>query len=174
QGQLNFERSANGDDLAPWVSDFRKLEASGWKGEQKSAILSDDRSITFFDDLVGSLQSENAITFARITLDGQILAMLIDVRMNDRVYGFKTAFNESFADHSPGMLIEYENLKSLHSEQCLLFDACCGPDNGLLNSLYTDRLSFQDFVIGLTPSMSPFVSRVMPTMQSIAMKLRKR
>ncbi|MEM6471015.1 MAG: hypothetical protein AAF802_15760, partial [Planctomycetota bacterium] len=47
QGQLNFERSANGDDLAPWVSDFRKLEASGWKGEQKSAILSDDRSITF-------------------------------------------------------------------------------------------------------------------------------
>ncbi|MEM0924817.1 MAG: GNAT family N-acetyltransferase [Planctomycetota bacterium] len=173
-GTLRFSLSEPGDDFDAWIETFTTLEASGWKGNENSAIASESSSLNFFRDLVHHLKERDEIRFARLTLDQDVVAALVDLRVGNRFYGFKTAYDERFAEYSPGLLIEHQNLANIHASHCELFDACASADNQMLNGLYADRIAFENFVLGLTPSMAPWVNHLMPGIQAVAKTFRRR
>lgn len=174
KGDLNCEVSQEGDDIVQWLHEFIELEASGWKGKQNSAIGAENSAQRFVEDLVNGLRGRQEVHFSKLTLDQRPIAMLLDISLGSRIYGYKTAYDESLAEYSPGALMEYENLKHLHTTQCHLFDGCSSPDNELINSFYADRLSFQNLVLGLSRSVAPVVNHVLPTLQTLANRIRRR
>src|SRR5207302_457820 len=48
QGRLGWRELEPGEDARPWLTDFLRLEASGWKGRGKSALACSEDEREFF------------------------------------------------------------------------------------------------------------------------------
>ena len=168
EGEVRFEHTDQNADFQAWAQDFVDLEASGWKGKNGSAIACSDNTLSFFLEMVDRFAARGAIRFGKLSLDTTPIAMLVDICSGSHVSGFKVAFDERFADFSPGFLLELQNIRWLHDLGCELCDSCTAPDNELINRLYSSRLPFQSIVVGLDPKMKACVSLALPSIQKAA------
>ncbi|QDV45135.1 hypothetical protein Enr13x_50090 [Stieleria neptunia] len=167
-GDVTFEHSGDADELHHWAHQFVDLEASGWKGREGTALACQSESLAFFLEMVDRFGQQDSIRFGRLTLDGAPVAMLVDLHSGDHVSGYKTTYDERFAEYSPGFLLEIQNVHWLHETGCTVSDSCTDPNNELINSLYAERLPFQSIVIGLDSGMHWPVTSLLPLMQSSA------
>ena len=171
QGHVEFEWSNGCKDGLQWAEDFLDLEASGWKGRSGSALASHTNTLKYFLELTENLISNDRLRMARLTLDQSPIAMLYDVQYGNHISAYKTAFDERYADFSPGAVLEWQNVQRLFQLGDVMVDSCTDPNNGLINGLYADRLEYQHLVIGLEPRMAPLINRVLPMIQRIGRKL---
>lgn len=167
-GEVRFEQSNDSSDANQWAQAFIDLEASGWKGRAGTAIANRADSLAFFLEMVDRFATRDAIRFGKLTLDGTPIAILANIGSGNHVSAYKTAFDERFADYSPGFLLEMQNIRWLHQSECTLCDSCTDPNNELINRLYTDRLPFQNIVLGLDTRIHRWVNTVLPSMQKAA------
>lgn len=172
-GEVKFEHTLNASEVQDWALEFVDLEASGWKGRQGTAIASQSDSLAFFMEMTQRLAVRQSIRLARLTLDSKPIAMLVDICSGGHVSAYKTAFDERYSEHSPGFLIELENIRWLHELDCTICDSCTDPNNEMINRLYRDRLPFQDLAIGLDKGMNPWVNAALPMMQKIARRVKQ-
>jgi CelD/BcsL family acetyltransferase involved in cellulose biosynthesis len=105
KGALVRVTLANPHELAPAVEDFLALEASGWKGRQGTAFLSNVQHAAFLRATVTALAAQGAVTIDALTVDGRPVSMQIILRSGRAAFTWKTAFDEDFGDFSPGMLL---------------------------------------------------------------------
>jgi hypothetical protein len=64
-------------------------------------------------------------------------------------FAFKTAFDEAFADFSPGAILELDSIQQLRAlPDVRWMDSCAAPDNLLVNRLSNDRRTIQTVIIG--------------------------
>ncbi|QDV86093.1 GNAT family N-acetyltransferase [Planctomycetes bacterium TBK1r] len=173
KGDVAFQHSGGANDLHQWAHQFVDLEASGWKGREGTALACQSQSLAFFLEMVDRFGQQDSIRFGRLTLDGASIAMLVDLRSGGHVSGYKTTYDERFAEFSPGFLLELQNVRWLHESGCTVCDSCTDPNNALINSFYAQRLPFQSIVISLEAKMNWAVSTLLPLMQSGA-RLAKR
>ncbi len=171
-GQVAFEKTDANSDFHSWAQDFVDLEASGWKGRQGTAIANRDETLRFFLDAVQRFADKGRVRFGKLSLDDCPVAMLVDFISGDLVSAFKTTFDERYAEHSPGALLEIQNIRWLFESGFRICDSCTAPDNALINSLYVERLGFQDLVISLTPAANLYVRKLLPTIQTLARRIR--
>ena len=93
------------DDLdAELVRGFA-VEASGWKGESGTAILSDERTITFYRGVAESFAERGELRLSRIVIDGQWAAFDLCLLHDDRLYLLKTGYDERFRRLAPGLVM---------------------------------------------------------------------
>jgi hypothetical protein len=52
---------------------------------------------------------------------------------------FKTAFDESLAAYSPGVLLQRENMAMLGAKDIAWVDACAGEDHPMISHLWRER-----------------------------------
>ena len=167
-GEVKFEHSGGADDLHHWAHQFIDLEASGWKGREGTAMACQSDSLAFFLEMTDRFGQRDSIRFGRLSLDGVPIAMLADLHSGGHVSGYKTTYDERFAEYSPGSLLEIQNVHWIHELDCTLCDSCTDPDNELINGIYAQRLAFQSIVIGLDPKMKWIVQSLLPLMQKSA------
>jgi CelD/BcsL family acetyltransferase involved in cellulose biosynthesis len=126
RGTLNFYRldASDRDELER----FYQLEASGWKGREGSSILSLGLR-PFFDEIAESATHFGYFSLYLLELNEDLLAAHFGFTLRKCYYSVIVAYNESFADLSPGHLIISEIVRDCAERGVCCFDVT-GQDQG--------------------------------------------
>ena len=138
-GKIGFTRDNGGEGLEDWISQFLRLEAAGWKGQNRSAIGSHQQSREFFTHLLLAAAAAGALERLTIRFDDRPIAMLVNFLCPPGSFSFKTAFDEAFARFSPGVLLQIENLGILDRADIDWMDSCAAEDHPMIDSLWSGR-----------------------------------
>jgi CelD/BcsL family acetyltransferase involved in cellulose biosynthesis len=139
EGELAVERTCGPEHLADWTDEFLALEEAGWKGEQGSALACDPYTAALFRSALEGAAARGRLERLAIRLDGQPLAMLATFLAPPGAFSFKTAFDESFARFSPGVLLQRENLELLTRPGIEWADSCAAEDHPMIDHFWRER-----------------------------------
>jgi CelD/BcsL family acetyltransferase involved in cellulose biosynthesis len=138
-GSLTTRIFKPGDDLAAWCDSFLELERSGWKGREGSALACTAATEHFFRDALAGAEEAGRLQLLALELDDRPIAMLINFLAPPGSFSFKTAFDESFARFSPGVLLQIENLQILARPEIAWMDSCAAEQHPMIESLWAER-----------------------------------
>jgi len=139
EGELAVERSEGSDGLAAWIEEFLALEQAGWKGEQGSALACEAGTAKLFREALKGAAERGRLERLAIRLDGRPLAMLATFLCPPGAFSFKTAFDETFARFSPGVLLQRENLELLNRTDIEWTDSCAAMDHPMIDHFWRER-----------------------------------
>lgn len=118
---------------------FLALEMNGWKGRRGTAILSDPDETAFARNLVFALAQAGDAAIYTLELDGRPVSMQVVLRAGTALYTWKTAYDETLGDFSPGMLLFEDYSKAFLADPNIAFaDSCAFDDNGYM-AAWTER-----------------------------------
>ncbi len=103
------------DDMLIAVSEHGRLESSGWKGEQGTAIHENNDQGRFYRKIMENFSLQGGARGYLLLLDGEVIASLLTIVQNKMLVVLKTTYDEAYADYSPGRLIDYEMLSRVFS-----------------------------------------------------------
>lgn len=138
-GEVAVVRQHDAQDLQRWIDDFLALEAAGWKGKAGSALACHDDTATLFRQALAGAVAHDRLERLSLTLDGKPIAMLTSFIAPPGAFSFKTAFDESFARFSPGVLLQRENLDILARKDIAWTDSCASADHPMIDHIWRER-----------------------------------
>jgi CelD/BcsL family acetyltransferase involved in cellulose biosynthesis len=139
------------------LKDFLVLEASGWKGQAGSAIVSDPAVKAFVQRAVGALAADGQARIDRLSLNGIAVAATVTLSSGDTAWCWKIAYNEGLARSSPGVQLICELTESLlAAREPLRVDSCASAGHPMIDHIWRERLALGDRLIALRPSAVPF------------------
>jgi CelD/BcsL family acetyltransferase involved in cellulose biosynthesis len=92
-------------DLERELGDGFAVEASGWKGEAGTAILSSPETEAFYRKIAEAFAARDELRLSRIVLDGQTAAFDFCLLHRGRLYLLKTGFDERYRKLAPGLVM---------------------------------------------------------------------
>src|SRR5439155_24529693 len=102
-GEVTFEVTRRSAEQSRALEIFYTLEASGWKGEQGTAIAGRPDAKTFYDLLVQRASREMWIPI--LSVSGRPAAAQL-IRVHGRtMFMLKTAYDPDFSPFAPGQLL---------------------------------------------------------------------
>ena len=116
-GALKYIDAAEDLDISRAIDDFLELERSGWKGREGTALANDPASKAYFQEVISTAHNRNRLSFLCLYLDGQLIAARCELLTKEGGFGFKIAYDESFKQYSPGVLLEIEAIRRLHNRR---------------------------------------------------------
>lgn len=87
------------------------IEASGWKGQQGSAILKNAGLRRFFETYAGLACKERKLRLCFLYIADDPVAMQIGVEHSNRFWVLKIGYDEKWRKCSPGMQLAYETIR---------------------------------------------------------------
>jgi len=93
------------EDLERALARGFTVEASGWKGEQGTAILSSPASEAFYRGVARAFHERGELLLSGIELDGELVAFDLTVLHGNRLHLLKTGFDERFRKLAPGLVL---------------------------------------------------------------------
>jgi CelD/BcsL family acetyltransferase involved in cellulose biosynthesis len=131
---------------------FLALEAKGWKGGQRTALGVDPGLAAFTRSMLGSLAQQGKLVVHLLQLDGNALAAGLLLRSGDRAFYWKTAYDESFSEYSPGLQLTLEMSRIQQRDPTIaLTDSCAIEGHPMIDRLWTARLELADAVLATRP-----------------------
>lgn len=88
-----------------------RVEASGWKGEQGTAILSRPDTARFYRAVARAFHERGELSLSTIVLDDQAVAFDLCLLANDRLYVLKTGYDEEHRKLSPGLVMRLATIE---------------------------------------------------------------
>jgi CelD/BcsL family acetyltransferase involved in cellulose biosynthesis len=117
RGTLEVEFVTGGPGLAELLSAMFDLEASGWKGRDRTAILCSLADTRFYTGLAFAAAEAGALRIALLKEEGRLLAFEYCIVADGIVAAMKVGYDESRAKLQPGHLLALMNIR----------DACATP-----------------------------------------------
>jgi hypothetical protein len=152
QGNLEHKVARTAEDVRYALEGFLALEASGWKGRERSAMATDRLRAAFAREAVNRLAERDMCRIHTLTLDGEPIASLIVFIEAGIAYAWKTAYDETLSRFSPGMLLMVEVTKThLDDPGITATDSCAVPDHPVMSRLWSERREIGTIIIGVTP-----------------------
>ena len=147
-GSVQVEVLAPSADIQSWIEDFLHLEESGWKGEKGTALNRDPAQKRFFEQALHKAFENKKLLMLRLRLNGKSIAMQCHFRSGAGAFSFKIAFDEKYAQFSPGVMLEIELTQLLLSEKRIAWiDSCADPNHSMINKLWMERRAIGHLVI---------------------------
>jgi hypothetical protein len=180
-GTVTYNLARQPGEVHMRMEEFLALEASGWKGKKRSALVLDRYHAAFAREAVSNLAAVDAVRIHTIDLDGSAIASMIVLMMGGEAYTWKTAFNEEYARFSPGKLLMGE-LTEWHLDDANIMrsDSCAVPDHPIMSRFWQEREEMGTLVIGLTQNSDRDVRQVAAQLhmyrstRNIAKRLREK
>ncbi len=148
-GPIMVHRLQAQDTIAPWIDDFLKLEARGWKGKAGSALSTNDWTSKYFRDSMTLGHEQGRVAAYKLTAGDRILAINWQLVGPGAGFGFKMAFDESLSAFAPGLLLMDEVCRDIEAMPILLFDSCAAPSAQYLNRRWKGRRRIVSVAIGI-------------------------
>ncbi|HUD93217.1 GNAT family N-acetyltransferase [Sphingobium sp.] len=149
-GTIEQRLLADPAELAEWCSEFLTLEASGWKGQQGTALACKPEHAAFFRAACAAACAAGRLHMLRIDLDGRAIAMLVNFRHCEGAFSFKIAIDETLGRFSPGVLIEIANLHAVQGDAAIgWMDSCAAADHPMIDGLWAERRTIVQYRIAL-------------------------
>ncbi|TCL72627.1 GNAT family N-acetyltransferase [Rhizobium sp. BK251] len=153
KGTVAYSVARQPKEIRHRLEEFLALEARGWKGKNRSALVLDRYHAAFAREAITNLSEVDAVRIHTIDLDGKAIASMIVLMMGGDAYTWKTAYNEDYARYSPGKLLMAE-LTEWHLDDPNIdrSDSCAIPDHPIMSRFWREREEMGTLVIGLTPN----------------------
>ena len=137
------------DDVGRWIDEFLRIEASGWKGQRGSALASSESGRRYFTEIATSAFCRGRLLMLGLNFDDRPIARRCAFVSGEGSFAFKTAYDEEFADFSPGAMLEVDSIRQLQALPGVRWmDSCAAQDNSLVNRLSNDRKTIQSWAVG--------------------------
>jgi CelD/BcsL family acetyltransferase involved in cellulose biosynthesis len=148
RGEIGFRTAS--DEAT--IEKFLALEARGWKGAQHTALGADAGLAAFTRSMLAGLTRQNRLAIHLLERDGEALAIGVVLRAGDRAFYWKTAYDEAYAEYSPGLQLTLELSRLQQRDPAIAAtDSCAIEGHPMIDRLWTARLSLVDSVIALRP-----------------------
>lgn len=146
-GSVSFEIVDGREDLDRLLEEVFRIEGSGWKSEQGTAMASRPETRTFYTDVAHWAAERDALRLAFLRLDGRPLAVQYLLEDGGTFYLLKGGYDIDLRKYAPGTLLIEEVLsyafeKGLDSFEFLGFDE---PFKRQWTDQAKDRVLFQAF-----------------------------
>lgn len=166
RGPVSLDAVRSPAEVADALETFLVLEGRGWKGRARSDMLSDRYRSAFAREAVNALAGiGGARVFVLRAGDVPVAALVVLVSNGEAVL-WKIAYDEAYADASPGFLLLARASQSLIADPDIRFvDSCAVPDSFLVNRIWRDRVEIATLVIGLRPGEDANVARVVSALR---------
>jgi CelD/BcsL family acetyltransferase involved in cellulose biosynthesis len=115
-GTVQFRTACCGSDVERDFEAFVRLEASGWKGREGTAIASKPEASSFYQGFVRRAAERGWLRLHLLELDGTLIAGSLVVAFGGEGFFLKTAFDESYAQLGPGVVVMAEMLRAACEE----------------------------------------------------------
>lgn len=140
-GQPAYRVFGPGEDVEPWLNRFLDLEASGWKGRERTAMASNRPSREFFERVVSAAVARGRLQMLSLELDSVPIMMMCGFIAGEGAFGFKMAYDERYAKYSPGVLLHLFYMQSMgeYWPHTQWIDSCAVAEHELMNRLWTQR-----------------------------------
>jgi hypothetical protein len=149
-GSVAYNVARQPEEIRVRMEEFLALEASGWKGKKRSAMVMDRYRAAFAREAITNLAEADGVRIHTIDFDGRAIASMIVFLMSGEAYTWKTAYDEAFAKYSPGKLLMAE-LTEWHLDDANIMrsDSCAVPDHPIMSRFWEERENMGTLVIGL-------------------------
>ena len=148
-GKLTRVALAPGEDAGRWIDEFLRLEASGWKGKEGSAMICSEANRRFLTETFLAAHRRGRLEMVGVDLDGKPLGRCTGFLAGDGAYAFKPAYDEAFAKYSPGIIAEVARIRNLHElPDVRWMDSFTDANNSVMSRLWKDRLTVQTVAFG--------------------------
>lgn len=152
RGTLEYRIDRGEDDVRHGLERFLALEASGWKGRQRTAMAIDRYRAAFAREAVNRLSEYDLCRVHSLLLDGRVIASLVVFVEAGVAYTWKTAYDETLSEFSPGTLLMIEATRHhLDDPNIDITDSCAMPDHPVMSRLWSERRPIGTLVVGMTP-----------------------
>jgi len=160
-GDLTYDVARQAEEIRFRMEEFLALEASGWKGQRRSAMVVDRYRAAFAREAITGLAESDNVRIHTLNLDGEAIASTVVFIMSGTAYTWKTAFNETYRNYSPGQLL-MDDLTTTHLDDpnIVITDSCAVPDHPVMSRLWRERCNMGTLVLGLTPSADRDIHQV--------------
>lgn len=159
----------SGEEAA--IDDFLRLEASGWKGREGTALASIPGHPEFLRETARRFGRRDAFRLLMLEVGGRPVAGRCSYVAGGVDFCFKIGYDEDFARFGPGRELELRMVDRFHADPSLrLLDSCTAPDNDLYNRLWRDRRELASTVV---PATAPRGRLAAPAVRA-AISLRER
>ena len=98
------------------LAELLRIESSGWKGRQGSAIVHRPRLARFFRDYAHRAAEEGTLRLFFLSLNGQNIAAQMLAQTGGRLWQFKIGYDERWSRWSPGRLLMFDILRWAHEQ----------------------------------------------------------
>lgn len=127
---------------------FLALEASGWKGRERSSLLQDTATASFVRSFIRILSRTGYCRIDEMRLNDAVVASGIVITSGAKSWYWKTAYSETYAKYSPGVHLTKEITKrQLESETIAITDSCAVENHPMIDALWHSRIEFADVTI---------------------------
>jgi CelD/BcsL family acetyltransferase involved in cellulose biosynthesis len=120
QGTLELKHYSAADPTA--LKRFYNLEASGWKGAERTAIQCDSCTRQFYDAVAHAAARDGYLSLDFLELNGKPIAGHFGFNLHGRYFLAKAGYDEAFRRHGPGQLLVNEILGQTRERGLREFD----------------------------------------------------
>ncbi|MBN8730175.1 MAG: GNAT family N-acetyltransferase [Acidobacteria bacterium] len=146
-GRLEYAALEREEDLAEWVGRFLEIESGGWKGEAGTALTQVPGDAQFFREVIAGAHRRGRLTMLGLRLEGRLIAIKCNLRSGPVGYAFMIAFDDQYSAHSPGLLLEMENIRQVHRDpEVSRMDSCADPGNTMFSRIWNDKMLIQRLI----------------------------
>lgn len=156
-GEVAFEVHDGHTNLDGLLRDGFRLESSGWKDRQGTAILSDAAITTFYRDVARWAADQGWLRLAFLTHDDRSIAFALGVDANGVTYGLKTGYDPAFRSLGPGRLLQADLIRHTFDVGQRRFEMV-GTDDAYKLS-WTNNVHVRLRIHGFAPGLAGFVRR---------------
>jgi CelD/BcsL family acetyltransferase involved in cellulose biosynthesis len=150
RGELAHVELRPQDDIGHWIEDFLQLEAGGWKGRQGSAMACSQTNRLYFTQILDAAFRRGRLLGCGLDLDGRPIARRSSFTAGVGAYAFKTAYDERFAQFSPGVMLELDNVRQVDASAHIQWmDSFTGDANLALDRMWPDRRQMHTLAAGV-------------------------
>lgn len=128
EGELRVRTVRGGDDLPRGLEELLRVEASGWKAREGTAIASTPETRRLYCDFAERAATAGWLRLRLLELDGKAIAADLDCVYGSECFLVKTGFDEDYASFSPGLVLRGEALRLAIEDGCRAYDFLGGPD----------------------------------------------
>ncbi len=153
EGRVSYNVARQPEEIRRRMEEFLALEASGWKGRKRSAMVMDRFRAAFAREAITNLAEVDAVRIHTLDLDGRSIASMVVFIMAGEAYTWKTAYDERYARFSPGKLL-LADLTDWHLDDPNIerTDSCAVPDHPIMSRFWKEREEMGTLLIGLRPN----------------------
>ena len=105
RGELSNATWTSPDGLTGIMDTCMAVEASGWKGQQGSAMSSRTSTRRFYQDLTAWLAARGWLRLELLRLDAAIIAFELHVQHRGIAYAVKVGYDDAHRDLGPGSIL---------------------------------------------------------------------
>jgi CelD/BcsL family acetyltransferase involved in cellulose biosynthesis len=128
EGVVTFEVADGGERLEGLLEEGFRVETSGWKAAQHTAIVSRPETRRFFTEIARWASERGWLRLAFLRLDGRALAFQLGLEEGGAYYFLKGGYDSEFHRYAPGKLLVHEMLERAFASRLERFEFLGQPE----------------------------------------------